>query len=65
MRACLKRLNTYLSDGIGQDRKNKLELLTIKRDKSSKIDLKAVDKFAQQTKTEKLSLTSKKVNDLN
>ena len=61
----MKRLNTYLSDGMGQDRTNRLELLTIKRDMSSKADLKAVDRFDQQTKTEALSLTSEKVNDLN
>ena len=61
----MKKLNTYLSDDMGQDRLNRLELLTIRRDMSGKIDLKAVDRFSQQTKTEELSLTSEKLNDLN
>ncbi len=61
----MKRLNTYLSDDMGQDRLNRLELLTIRRDMSGKIDLKAVDRISQQTKTEELSLTREKVNDLN
>ena len=61
----MKRLNIYLSDGMGQDRLNRLDLLTLKRDMSSKIDLKALERFAQQTKTEEISLTSEKVNNLN